>query len=168
MPLYSFPPCVNANTRLLIIGSMPGAASLAAGEYYAYKYNLFWRFMFEILAAGRTPLDYKDKLNTLLANGIGLWDTLACCERKGSLDTAICYPIPNDFPTLFKSFPAIHTLLFNGQAAALYFKRAFNGFLDKRFFVLPSTSPANASLSYEAKINRWRNTLREALEILPQ
>lgn len=163
--IESFAPVVRKNTRLLIIGSMPGAASLKAGQYYAHPRNQFWRLMFDICQPGRAPRDYADKLNTLLSHGIGLWDALARCERPGSLDTAISSPIPNDFPSLFAQYPAIHTLLFNGQAASAHFKRAFNGFLGKKALLLPSTSPAHAALSYEQKAARWRKALADSLGV---
>ena len=162
--LKSFAPVVNTRTRILVIGSMPGEASLRARQYYAYAHNQFWRLMFDLLESGRTPANYADKQNTLLAHRIGLWDSLACCERTGSLDSAISRPVPNDFPTLFARFPHIQTLLFNGQAAHRYFKRAFNGFLGKEVFLLPSTSPTHAARSYQEKRACWQNALRAALQ----
>lgn len=159
--IYSFPPAVNAQTRILVVGSMPGEASLKAREYYAYKYNQFWRIIFEIFAQGRVPADYADKLSTLLANGVGLWDALAACERPGSLDGNISRPHPNDFPALFQKFPHIHTLLFNGQAARAHFKRAF-GDGGKNCLTLPSTSPAHASRSYAEKLRLWRKAFQTA------
>ena len=115
--IHSFPPCADEHTRILIVGSMPGGASLKAGEYYAYKHNQFWRLMFDLLAGGRTPESYRDKLNTLLIHHIGLWDALESCERKGSLDGSITRPHPNDFPSLFKRFTALRTHLLKGHAA---------------------------------------------------
>lgn len=168
MPLHSFPPSVDIHTQLLIIGSMPGTASLKAQQYYAYRYNQFWQLMFDILQSKQPPTLYAEKLNTLLIHRIGLWDTLACCERNGSLDAAISHPVPNNFPVLFTQFPHIHTLLFNGQAAARHFKHAFNGFLNKNAFILPSTSPAHASLSYAKKRMYWYQALKQALgELIP-
>ncbi len=160
--IYSFPPAVNRQTRILVIGSMPGEASLKAQEYYAYKYNQFWKIAFEIFAAGRAPVNYADKINTLLTNRTGLWDALAACERTGSLDGNISKPTPNNFPALFAQYPAIHTLLFNGQAARAHFKRAF-GNAGKTCLTLPSTSPAHAALSYNEKLRLWRNAFENAL-----
>ena len=163
--LESFAPVVNTHTRILIIGSMPGAASLQAQEYYAYRYNQFWRLMFDVLAGGRPPRNYADKLQTLLRHGIGLWDTLASCERTGSLDGRITHPVPNDFPALFAQFPTVQTLLFNGQAAARHFKRAFGFPADKTCQILPSTSPALAALSYDDKKTRWQAALASVLPL---
>lgn len=160
--IYSFPPAVRKDTRVLVIGSMPGEASLKAQEYYAYKHNQFWRIAFDVFAAGRAPRDYADKINTLLENHIGLWDALAACERTGSLDGNITSPSPNDFPSLLVAFPTIHTLLFNGQAARTHFKRAF-GDLEKTCLTLPSTSPAHASKSYEEKLAQWKEAFHTAL-----
>lgn len=160
--IYSFPPAVNTRSRILVIGSMPGEASLKAREYYAYKYNQFWRIVFDVFAGGRAPENYADKINTLLKNRIGLWDALEACERTGSLDGNISLPTPNDFPSLFKKFPRIHTLLFNGQAARTHFKRAF-GDLGKICLTLPSTSPAHASKSYQEKLTLWQNAFQHAL-----
>ncbi|HJD19101.1 MAG TPA: DNA-deoxyinosine glycosylase [Candidatus Avelusimicrobium excrementipullorum] len=156
--LKSFPPVAGPQTRLLIIGSMPGEASLRAGEYYAYKYNQFWRIIFDVFENGRTPENYQDKRQVILKHGLGLWDTLAACRREGSLDSRITQQIPNDFPALFARYPAIHTLLFNGTAAFAFYKRAF-GTPDKKFYRLPSTSPAHASRSYAEKLALWRAAL---------
>lgn len=161
--LYSFPPLIAPNTRVLIIGSMPGEASLKAQEYYAYKYNQFWRIIFDLFANGRTPKNYADKTQVLLANGLGLWDALAACERKGSLDGNILSPTPNDFPALFCNHPQIKTLLFNGQAARNHFKRAF-GDGGKICLVLPSTSPAHAARAYAEKKVLWQNAIFTALQ----
>lgn len=160
--LYSFPPLINSKTRVLVVGSMPGAASLKAQEYYAYKYNQFWRIIFDLFAGGRIPQNYEDKKQVLLAKGIGLWDALAACQREGSLDGNITEPTPNDFPTLFKKYPRVHTLLFNGQAARNHFKRAF-GDGGKFCVLLPSTSPAHASRPYEEKKILWKQAFLTAL-----
>lgn len=161
--IYSFPPAVNTQTRILVIGSMPGIASLQAQEYYAYKHNQFWRIVFDLFADGRTPTSYADKIGTLLANRIGLWDALAACERTGSLDGNISRPTPNNFPALCARYPAIDTLLFNGQAARTHFKRAF-GNAGKTCLTLPSTSPAHAALSYHEKLRLWRQAFENALK----
>ena len=163
-PLYSFPPVLNTRTRVLIIGSMPGVASLQAQEYYAYKYNQFWPIIFDVFEAGRTPKNYADKRQTLLKYHLGLWDALAACTRPGSLDSRIKTPVANDFPTLFKRYPAVHTLLFNGQAAATYFKRFYGwNWPGKTLLILPSTSPANAALSYAQKLAGWKDAFNQAL-----
>ncbi len=160
--LKSFAPVVNKDTCILVIGSMPGAASLRARQYYAHPRNQFWRLMFDLLEQNCPPASYTDKLHTLLLHRIGLWDALAYCERTGSLDGNITRPVPNDFPALFARFPAIRALLFNGQAAAAHFKRAFGFPADKRCMLLPSTSPAHAARSYEQKKQYWQAALLAA------
>jgi len=160
--LHSFPPVINDKTAVLIIGSMPGTASLQARQYYAFAHNQFWRLMFDLLADRPAPSDYKERLRFLLAHRIGLWDALAACTRRGSSDAHISSACPNDFPTLFQKYPRVHTLLFNGQAAHLHFARAFgNG--GKQCLVLPSTSPAHASLNYAQKKEQWQTALCAAL-----
>ena len=116
MPIC-FPPVVDERTVFMVIGSMPGAASLAAQAYYAHKRNLFWPCVSAAFSPENPPQNYADKLAVLLANGGGLWDALSSCERAGSLDTHIRQAVPNDFHALFARYPAIKTLLFNGTAA---------------------------------------------------
>lgn len=160
--LQSFPYQADENTMFLVIGTMPSEASLAAGQYYAYKHNAFWKIVFDVFENSRAPRDYQDKISTLLRHGGGLWDSLAACERDGSLDSAIRRPSPNDFPSLFARFPRIQTLLFNGRAPHAYFVRAFGALPDKTYILLPSTSPAYAALPYEEKRARWREAFLRA------
>lgn len=163
--LKSFAPVINFRTQLLVIGSMPGEASLRAGEYYAYKHNQFWKIMFDVFANGRAPQDYADKLKTLLDNRVGLWDTLAACERPGSLDSDIRLAKPNDFPALFNQYPAVKTLLFNGQTSYKYFLKFFGQPPDITCRRMPSTSPANAGTPYGQKLETWRTALQEGLKL---
>ncbi len=156
--IKSFPPIVGPRTRVLIVGSMPGKASLEAGQYYAHPRNQFWRIIFDTFEHGRTPENYADKTAVLLRHGLGLWDTLASCLRQGSADAHIRRQTPNDFPALLRRFPQIQTLLFNGGAAFAFYRRAF-GEPPCRFYRLPSTSPAHAALCYEEKKARWQQAL---------
>lgn len=158
--LKSFPPVVGPRTRILILGSMPGEASLRAQQYYAYPHNQFWRIIFDVFEDGRTPANYQDKKAVILRRGLGLWDALASCERTGSLDGAITRPVPNDLPALFIRYPAINRLIFNGTAAFKFYKKAF-GRPDKHYFLLPSTSPAHASRGYAQKLALWKEALTE-------
>ncbi len=104
---------------------MPGEASLRAGQYYAYKHNQFWRIIYDVFENGRMPENYEDKKAVILRHRLGLWDSLAHCERQGSLDGNIRQETANDFPALFRQYPAIKRLLFNGTAAFTFYKRAF-------------------------------------------
>lgn len=160
--LKSFLPVISPQSRFIIIGSMPGAASLAAQEYYAYKYNAFWPIIFDVFAPGQTPQTYEEKLHTLLANGGALWDTLASCRRNGSLDSRIQAGRPNNFNALFSQYPSLRTLLFNGQTAYKLFTRHFGEIPGKAYILLPSTSPANAACPYAKKLSLWRAALRQA------
>lgn len=155
----SFPPVAGPKTCILIVGSMPGEASLRAGQYYAYRQNQFWRIIFDVFEHGREPLDYEDKKAVILKHGLGLWDSLARCERKGSLDGGITRPEPNDFPALFCKYPQIRALIFNGAAAFKFYKQAFKE-PQTPYRVMPSTSPAHASRTYAEKLALWRNALR--------
>lgn len=158
--LYSFPPIARADARLLILGSMPGAASLAAGEYYAHRHNAFWRIMGELL--GFSPAaPYPERVAALQAAQVALWDVLQSCTREGSLDTRIApgSEVANDFARFFAAHPKISRVFFNGAKAEASFRRHVLPALDAtalRFARLPSTSPAHASLTYSAKCDAWR------------
>ncbi len=157
--IKSFKPVADANTQIMIIGSMPGEASLKAGQYYAYKYNQFWPLMTDLLSPAVPPATYPQKLQMLLNHNIGLWDSLAACRRAGSLDGNIKEEKPNDFKTLFKKYPKIKTLLFNGQAAHKYFVKYFGKIDGVEYKLLPSTSPAAAAKTFNQKRTLWAKAL---------
>lgn len=166
--LHSFPPLLGDAPRVLILGSMPGAASLRAGEYYAHRQNRFWPLMGALIGAS-PGLDYARRCARLTGAGIALWDVLSHCEREGSLDSAIRDDTshPNDFAALFSRHPTIGTVLFNGAKAESSFMRLVAPLLASEPDVaalprrrLPSTSPANASQSAEHKLAAWRDALR--------
>ncbi len=163
--LQSFPYIVDGQTRRLVIGSMPGEASLAAQEYYAHRQNLFWRFVFEAYEEvfdTDNPPPYAFKTSLLLAHGTGLWDVAASCWRKGSLDADIRNAVPNDFPVLFAQYPNIECLLFNGQTAYKLFRRFYPELLEaKSQILLPSTSSANASVPLTVRRDKWLVALRK-------
>ena len=156
----SFPPIERADARILILGSMPGEASLRAGQYYAHPQNLFWRIMGELL--GFDPaLPYARRTQALKSARIALWDVLHSCRRKGSRDSAIddTTLVANDFAGFFPHHPQIAHVFFNGaKAEACYRKhvRPFVEFEPAGYLRLPSTSPANASIPYERKLEAWR------------
>ncbi|MEH6421135.1 DNA-deoxyinosine glycosylase [Pseudomonas sp. CGJS7] len=164
--LHSFAPIESPQARVLILGSMPGAASLAAARYYAHPQNRFWPIMGELIGAG-PELDYEQRLQALRAAGIALWDVLAQCEREGSLDAAIRddTAVANDFAGFLARHPRVRTLLFNGAKAEQSFRRFVLKPLarpDLRLLRLPSTSPANASQRPQMKVAAWREALSEA------
>lgn len=160
--LTSFPPVVAADTRVLILGSMPGSRSLAEHEYYAHPRNLFWPMMDDLFGIDRT-WSYERRLEALLARGIGLWDVLKHCERAGSLDASIVRQteVPNDFAALLPRLPKLRAVAFNGQKAEQAFRRQVSPLLPADtvaavvFLSLPSTSPANASKSWAEKRAQW-------------
>lgn len=152
----AFDPVVDANTRLLILGSLPGEESLAAGQYYAHPRNAFWRLMSDLLdQAELHERPYEARLTALRARGVGLWDTVAEAERIGSLDTAIRLPTQADLPGLMAALPNLRAVAFNGGKAAQLGERILgpvNGGVAR--VTLPSSSPAMARpLAWKAE--RW-------------
>lgn len=144
---------------MLILGSMPGQASLVAGEYYAHRQNAFWRIMGALVGA-QPELPYEQRLERLQAAGIALWDVIAACEREGSLDADIVGKSirPNDFAAFLAKHPAIRRICFNGGTAEASFRRHVLPGLDAARYELirlPSTSPAHAALSFGQKLAAW-------------
>jgi len=159
--LTGFAPVVGKQPRLLILGSMPSAASLAAGQYYGLPRNAFWTIMGALFSAGR-ELPYDQRLDILCDNGIALWDVLQACEREGSLDSAINMRSArtNDFSVFFKRHRSIRRVFFNGsKAAEIYRRRVLPEVqLDAPYLAherLPSTSPAMATLTPAEKLAAW-------------
>jgi hypoxanthine-DNA glycosylase len=137
---------------------MPGEASLRAAQYYAHPRNAFWRIMGELVGAG-PELCYPDRLRALTSARIALWDVLAACERPGSLDSAIRNARPNDFAAFFAAHAGIAHVFFNGaRAESLFLGRVLPGLGSPapRLRRLPSTSPANAGMSFERRLEAWQ------------
>ncbi len=165
--LRSFESNFRADARVLILGSMPGAASLAAAEYYAHPRNAFWPIMGALFGAG-PALPYADRLARLADAGIALWDVIASCTRAGSLDSAIVADSieVNDFAALFLACPHLHHVFFNGRKAEAAFRRYVRPQVELpavRFVYLPSTSPAHAARDLAAKLDAWQ-AVRAALQ----
>lgn len=155
--LQGLPPLMDARSRVLILGSFPSAASLAAQQYYAHKQNQFWKILGVLLALPLPAMDYAERQAAVPAAGLAIWDVFASCAREGSLDAAIRDAEPNDFSLLEKSAPALRRICFNGQAAGRFsFALAALGYETD---ILPSSSPANASWSFERKLAAWREGL---------
>ncbi|QBZ98571.1 DNA-deoxyinosine glycosylase [Flavobacterium sangjuense] len=159
MKIQSFPSISDANAKILILGTMPGAQSLTLNEYYGNRRNHFWQLLFAIFNEPYTT-DYQEKKSLLLKNHIALWDVLQDCVREGSLDSAILQEVPNDFTNFLKAHPNITHIFFNGQQAAKFFKKYVTVDNNYTLVTLPSTSPANAGISYEGKLKAWRQILR--------
>jgi hypoxanthine-DNA glycosylase len=148
-----FPPVVDGDTRVLILGSLPGEASLAARQYYGNPRNAFWRLMERVLDVPLVTLDYDDRLAALRANGVGLWDVIAKAERPGSLDAAIRDPAANDLMALIETLPRLRLVAFNGGTAAKLGGKLLSGRVPT--IALPSSSPAHATRSFEDKARAW-------------
>ncbi|MGO4771861.1 DNA-deoxyinosine glycosylase [Flavobacterium sp. W22_SRS_FK3] len=155
MKSFSFAPISTADAKILILGTMPGTKSLDIQQYYGHPQNNFWRFMFEILNEDFSK-DYETRKALLLQNKIALWDVLQYCDRIGSLDSAIKNEIANDFEQYLEQHPHIKTIIFNGQKAAVFFKKYVSVTTKYNLITLPSTSPANASKSFNSKLNEWK------------
>jgi hypoxanthine-DNA glycosylase len=154
LPLTGLAPVIDAHIRILVLGSFPGAASLAAGQYYAHPRNQFWPLISAVISENLAALPYEARLPRLLAHRFGLWDVLAGCEREGSLDSAIRKPAANDFARLRTMCPALEIVGFNGQAAGKFAQQfAAAGY---RAVVLPSSSPAHQTMTFEEKLVFWR------------
>lgn len=155
--LHGLPPIIDERAEVLILGSFPSTASLAAGQYYAHRQNQFWRILGAVLAQPLVDMDYAAKQAAVKAAGIAIWDVYASCEREGSLDTAIREGVPNDLARLKKSAPALRRICFNGGTAGRFARQMAP--LGLETLILPSTSPANASWSFERKLAAWREAL---------
>ena len=151
-----FDPVVDANTRLLILGSLPGEKSLAHSQYYAHPQNKFWMLLGEVLGVDLKSQPYEERLATLLAHGVGLWDVVAQAQRTGSLDSNIRDRDDNDLVALAASLPRLQTIAFNGGTAAKLGIKVLGEHAQRyRIVSLPSSSPAY-TLAYGAKLLQWK------------
>jgi hypoxanthine-DNA glycosylase len=165
--LHGLPPIVGPGTRVLILGSFPGIASLRAQQYYAHPHNQFWRLLQalwpqHVMATGEGS--YPQRCQWLLARGLGLWDVYASCDRSGSLDSAIRNAAVNDFTRLKAHCPQLKLIAHNGGESYKHagLVRHSLGIEDFAVIKLPSTSPANASWSFERKLAAWRAAMAQA------
>ena len=162
--LKGFSPIARRDARVLVLGSMPGVASLAAREYYAHPRNAFWPIAGELLGFdARAP--YARRKRALLAAGVALWDVVGTCRRAGSLDAAIVERSirANDFAAFLARHRCITRVCFNGRKAADAWRRHVAPRLPParklEYRLLPSTSPAHAGMSYLRKLALWRDGL---------
>ncbi len=154
--LQGLAPVVSAATVVLILGSFPGARSLATGQYYAHPQNHFWRILQAVWPGVALPVDsYEDRLAWLLARGLGLWDVYASCDRQGSLDTSIRNAQANDFAALARGLPRLVAVAHNGGESFKHARHVSARGLPA--YKLPSSSPANASWRFERKLAAWRD-----------
>lgn len=162
--VHSFPPIESSTARVLILGTMPGRASLQAGQYYAHPQNAFWRIAAAIV--GFDPASpYEIRVDRMRAAKIAVWDVLKSCTRRSSLDSDIVHAtaVPNDLPGFLGAHPQIRRVCFNGAKAEALYARHVRPLLvadpDVRYLRLPSTSPANASVPWPAKLQAWQAAL---------
>ncbi|AWB68072.1 DNA-deoxyinosine glycosylase [Saccharobesus litoralis] len=167
--LSSFGCIAYPDAKLLILGSMPGKASLEQNQYYAHPRNAFWPIMAELFGFSLT-LDYQQRLQKLVDNQVALWDVMKHCQRQSSLDSDIVESsiVANDFVGLLKQHANINAIALNGKKAQQSFQRyvwqgLFSEFPHVKIIELPSTSPANARMKLQEKIDVWQTNLRPVL-----
>ena len=158
-----FAPLITSSSSVLILGTLPSVKSLQENQYYGHPRNAFWWIMSE-LCGFEFNASYSNRCHSLLEHKIAVWDVISSCYRPGSLDSKIDQStlVPNDFTTLLGQSSKVKLVAFNGQAACKLFTKFIH--LDNvshcEFITLPSTSPANAVMTKEAKCERWRKIMR--------
>lgn len=157
--LIGLPPIADARTRLVVLGSFPGVASLRAQQYYGHPQNAFWKILGALWDRPLAQASYDQRVAAVLERGLGVWDVYASCEREGSLDTAIRAAELNDFARLRHRCPELRAIAHNGGESFRHARltRAFGLPVHR----LPSTSPANASWPFERKLAAWGELLRQ-------
>lgn len=154
------PPVIDRHTRVLVLGSFPGAASLAARQYYAHPRNQFWPLLGALTGEPLAELPYAERLVRLLSHRIGVWDVLGACVREGSLDSNIRHPQANDFVRLKALAPELRRVGFNGGTSGRFAQQfAAAGY---ETVVLPSSSPAHAARNFAQKLELWRALLSQS------
>jgi len=163
-----FPPILGDGARVLVLGSLPSVASIEKNQYYGHPQNAFWRIMGELFGAG-PDLPYEQRKAILIGAHVAVWDVLESSVRPGSMDADIepSTARPNDFGKLFRDQPRIGHICFNGRTAAKFFQQLVapvieNGSNSRQYETLPSTSPANAAMSFADKLEHWRIVGRAA------
>jgi hypoxanthine-DNA glycosylase len=152
---HCFPPVTRPDTRLLVLGSLPGAVSLARQRYYAHPQNQFWRLIGAVIGRDLASLAYEARLGALLDARVGLWDTVAAATREGSLDADIRLSEASDLAGLAATLPELCAVAFNGGTSARIGRRQLAGIDRLALIDLPSSSPAYASLPFAKKRAAW-------------
>ena len=150
----SFDPIVYSNTKILVLGSLPGKKSLELREYYGHPRNRLWKILAH-LTGNEIPQNYERKKEFLFKNNIGLWDVAHSAYREGSLDSKIKKENPNDIEDLLESYETIKVIGFNGKKSEKMFFKYFTEKLGIKYVPLPSTSPANMAINFEEMCRRW-------------
>lgn len=168
MRTEGFAPIAGPDARVLILGTLPGQASLAKNEYYGQPRNAFWPIMGDLFGA-RPELPYAQRRRCMVAAGLALWDVCAAAHRPGSLDASIARAsvVANDFENFLDAHRSLKLICFNGAKAELLYRRLVLPRLPAdpplRHETLPSTSPAHASMPYAEKLRRWSLALRDCV-----
>ncbi len=152
--LHGLPPVIGPQTRLLVLGSFPSVASLRSQRYYGHPQNQFWRLLETLWNQPWGDIGDEDRLEVLRTRGLGIWDVYASCEREGSLDSAIRHATLNDFAWAQTQCPQLKAIAHNGGESFRHARHTQA--LGLPVYRLPSTSPANASWSFERKLAAWR------------
>ena len=155
----AFPPIANDQSKILILGTMPGERSLALQQYYGHAGNHFWKIMYALLGKPFNQ-DYDDRKNVLLDHGIALWDVLEYCEGVGSLDSNIVNEKANDFSTFYQNHPAIKQVFFTSKQAAAYYDTYVKRKSSLNYHILPSPSRMNTWKTFDEKLNEWKIILQ--------
>lgn len=148
-------PLAGPDSRVLILGTAPGALALQSGEYFAHPRNQFWRLLFAVFETD-SAVTYQEKLEFLQARGIALWEVLESCERIGSSDSAIRNEQPNDLPGFLSGHPRIRHVFFDSSAAHRFYFKYHPPLAGIEYGLLPSPSPAYASMTFEQKLEKWK------------
>jgi hypoxanthine-DNA glycosylase len=150
----SFAPIIYSDTKILILGSLPGKKSLELEQYYGHARNRIWKIMSH-LTSGDIPITYQQKKEMLCKNKIGLWDVAHSAQREGSLDSNIKDESPNDIERILDNYSSIKVIGFNGKKSEKMFYKYFIEKPEFKYVPLPSTSPANMAISFEDICARW-------------
>ena len=156
--LLGLPPVIGPDTRLLVLGSFPGVASLREQRYYGHPQNQFWKILSALWSIDLVGMAYAARLKEVRLRGLGVWDVYAACEREGSLDTSIRNAELNDFGRVLRECPRLVAIAHNGGESFRHAKHTQA--LGLPVHKLPSTSPANASWSFERKLTVWGDVFR--------
>jgi len=157
--ILCFDQIVNEHTKILILGSLPSPISLQRNQYYGNPNNKFWPIIYDLFGHSTPEEDYQARCRFLLEHQLGLWDVFGSANREGAADSNIQNAIVNDFPTLFKQYPQIQRIIFNGLTAEENFKSAYPDVCNQIDCIrVMSTSPALAR-RYEEKLQNWREGL---------
>lgn len=161
--LLGLAPVLDANTRLLVLGSFPGVASLRAQQYYGHPQNHFWKILGTLWQLPLPSLTYPERVAALLDHGLGVWDVYGACEREGSLDANIRNAEVNDFEWVMHSCPRLEAIAHNGGESFRHARHTEK--LGVPVYKLPSTSPANASWSFDRKLAAWSEVLQRHMRV---